>query len=326
MKKSVTKLPHSEVKIEVSYAAEEFASYWERAMDAARSRVRVKGFRPGAAPKELAEAGIDHDAVLREATEEAVKGALAAASDEEGLTFLGSPRVEVKEHDKGLTFTIQAAVFPEVKLADYKKIARTVMQEKREIAVSDKEVEDAVGWLLKSRKAEALTDEFARALGEFKDAADLKASVREGILVEKTVHEADRKRAKAVEEIAKASKIDLPEMMVERVTDGLVNELKAMLVSGGALNFDEYVAAHYKDTAGLRAHLRSRAEANVSSNLIISKIAELERLEPTPDEVEEGAGRLTVQHKNSVDPKRIFEYSYGKLQTEKVYRFLESQV
>lgn len=324
MKRSIEKLPHSEVKIEVSYTTEEFAPYWERAKERALAGVRVKGFRPGMAPKGLAEAGIDHDKVLQEAVQEAVKGALRAASNEEGLAFLGSPRVEVKEHDKGLAFTIHAAVFPEVKLADYKKVARKVMAEQREIAVDDKEVEDSVAWLLKSRKAETLTDEFAKSVGEFKDAADLKTSIREGLMAEKTVREADRKRAKVIEEIAKASKLDLPEVMVERVTDGLVGELKAMLDAGGA-DFDEYVKKHYTDAAGLRAHLRPRAEANVSSNLVITKIAEAERLEPTPEEVDEEAAKLTPQLKNSFDKRKILEYSYGKLRTEKVYRFLESQ-
>lgn len=311
MKKSVTKLPNSEVQIEISYTAEEFAPYWERAKAQALSGVRVKGFRPGMAPKELAEAGIDHDKVLNEAVEEAVREALAASRDEEGLVFLGSPRVEVKENDKGLAFVVQAAIFPEVKLADYKKVAAGVMREKREITVSDKEVEDAVGWLLKSRKTEALTDEFAKSVGGFKDVADLRASVREGLVAEKTVREADRKRAKMIEEIAKASKLDLPEVMVERVMDGMAEELKATLKAG--------------DAAGLRAHLRPRAQANISSNLIIGKIAELEHLEPTPEEVEEEAAKLAPQIKNSFDKRKVFEYSYGKLQTEKVYKFLESQ-
>ena len=324
MKRSIAKLPHSEVRIEITYTAEEFAPYWDRAKERALSGVRIKGFRPGMAPKELAEAGIDHDNVLNEAVEEAVKSALNAVGGEERLRFLGLPKVEVKEHDKGLAFTIQAAVFPEVKLADYKKIARAVMQEKREVAVDDKEVEDSVAWLLKSRKAETLTDEFAKSVGEFKDAADLKANIREGLMTEKTVHEADRKRAKAVEEIITASKLDLPEVMVERVADGLVSELKAMLESGGA-NFDEYVQKHYTDTAGLRAHLRPRAEANVASNLVIHAIAENEHLEPTPEEVEEEAAQLAPQLKNSFDKGKILEYSYGKLQTEKVYRFLEAQ-
>ena len=325
MKRSIAKLPHSEVRIEITYTAEEFAPYWDRAKERALSGVRIKGFRPGMAPKELAEAGIDHDNVLNEAVEEAVKSALNAVGGEERLRFLGSPKVEVKEHDKGLAFTIQAAVFPEVKLADYKKIARAVMQEKREVAVDDKEVEDSVAWLLKSRKAEMLTDEFAKSVGEFKDASDLKANIREGLLAEKTVHEADRKRAKVVEEIVKASKIDLPEVMIAHASDQMADELKATLQGGGA-NFDEYVQKHYTDMAGLRAHTRPRAEANVASNVVIHTLAESEHLEPTPEEVEEEVTKLAPQLKNSFDKQKIFEYSYGKLQTEKVYRFLESQL
>ncbi|MDP3947381.1 MAG: trigger factor [bacterium] len=325
MKITVTKLPHSEVKIEVVYTAEEFAPYWDRAKEKALVGVRVKGFRPGNAPEGLAEAGIDYDKVLGDATEETVRAALRTASDEEGLRFLGAPRVELKEHHNGISFMALAAVFPEIKLGRYKEIARAVLTEKRELSAGDTEVEDAVGWLLKSRKQEQLTDEFARTVGEFKGAADLKVSIREGILAEKTVHEADRKRAKMVEEIAKASKLDPPELMVERVAGGLADELRGTLESGGA-SFDEYVKAHYTDMAGLRAFLRPRAEANVLSNLVMHKIAEQEHLEPTPEEVQGEAARMTAQHKEkNFDAQRIFDYSYGKLQTEKVYRFLEEQ-
>jgi FKBP-type peptidyl-prolyl cis-trans isomerase (trigger factor) len=324
MKRSIVKLPRSEVRIDVSYTTEEFAPYWERALDAACSEVHIKGFRRGTAPKELARTSVDHNRVFRGAIEEAARDALRAASNEEGLQFLGVPKVEIAERNGGVSFSIKVAVFPDVQLGDYKKIARGVMQEKRELAVSDEEVENAVKWLLKSRKAEELTDEFARGVGNFKNAEDLKTSIREGLLEEKAAREVDRKRAKMIEEIARASKIDLPAVMVERVLDQMVEDLKATLEAGG-VNFNDYVAKHYKTFEELRASFLPRAEASVAGNLVINKIAEIEKLEPTPDEVEEEANKMMLRH-YALDPKQAFDYSYGTIRAEKVYKFLESQI
>ena len=60
--------------------------------------------------------------------------------------------------------------------------------------------------------------------------------------------------------------------------------------------------------------LHARAKENVASNLVIYKIAQTEKLEPTPEEVEAKLG-------GGGD----YNYNYSVLLNEKVYSFLEKQ-
>jgi hypothetical protein len=52
---------------------------------------------------------------------------------------------------------------------------------------------------------------------------------------------------------------------------------------------------------------------------VLLKIAEAERLEPTPEEISEEAARMNL------DPKEHYDYSYGIVRSKKVFAFLEQQ-
>ena len=70
----------------------------------------------------------------------------------------------------------------------------------------------------------------------------------------------------------------------------------------------------------LRTKLRERAEINVRSNLVMYKLAQTEKLEPTGEEVAAEAA------KHNVDPEKEHEYIYSALQNKKIFEFLEKQV
>ena len=71
--------------------------------------------------------------------------------------------------------------------------------------------------------------------------------------------------------------------------------------------------------ADLRKQMRPRAEQNVAQNLVMYQIAKDEKLEPTKEEVEADAKQ------NNVDLETHYDYSYGRVQNQKVFAFLEAQ-
>ncbi len=154
MKSDFKKLPGSIVELEVVLDHKEFLEYYQPVYDQALSAVNLKGFRPGAAPKELATKAVDLEKVFEEAVNRAVRDNLQEIAKENNWQAIDRPKIEVLEETKnlgGLKFKATLTIFPEVKLGNYRKIAKEILNTKKEIAVADKEIEDSLKWVLNSR-------------------------------------------------------------------------------------------------------------------------------------------------------------------------------
>lgn len=280
----------------------EFLSYYKEVNDRALASVQIKGFRPGMAPKELAEQAVDKEKVFNEAARNAVRWSLDEVSKDNEWTLIDTPRIEIEDSkDLGIKYKAELTIFPEIKLGDYKKIARKILAERKDVKVEPKEIEQTLEWIRNSRKVgdkvPELNDEFAKSIGKFQDMEELKKSVGEGLLMEKQTKETDRLRLKMLEEIIKASEIDLPEIMVRKTYENMNSQLGPMFKASG------------KPEEEIKKQLEDRARNNVASNLVIHKIAQVEKLEPKSEEVDE---------------KGDYQHNYGVIQQQKVFSFLES--
>lgn len=390
MKSKFTKKPGSLIELEAEFDQKEFKNYWQTAYDNVLANVNLKGFRPGAAPKELVDQAVDKDKVFEEAAKKAVSFGLDELSKENNWTIIDVPKIELQESPLGLKYKAIFTIFPEINLSNYKKIAKKVLKEKKEVKVELAEVEKTLEWVRDSRakitkvdreahngdlvdidvnsdidsfKGEKfvlgkghfmfgfeaklenhkagevlefsltapqdylneklrgktinfkvkindvfnrelleLTDEFAQGLGpNFKTVDDLKKNINDGLRQEKEMKENEHLRIKILDEIIKDSKIDIPEIMTQKTLEGMVADYKPFLEKMG------------KSEEETREKLYERAKNNIASNLIIYKIAETEKLQPTAEEI------------GNIDDERNYNYNYGVALNKKVFQFLESQ-
>ncbi len=377
MKYTHKDLPGSVKQLEVTLTQVEFSKYWEVVYQEALKDVEIKGFRKGAAPKQMADAVIDKDKVFGEAATKAIREILKEITQENEWEIVDQPKIDLEEKPEGIIFKIDLVVFPEVKLGDYKKIAKKIFEEKREITAGDDEVQEAINWILNSRakivrsanpakmgdvvnieykgkpdqfilghshlekgldekivghkegeefdgvklasvferQLPELNDELVKELGNFKTLEELKNSIKDGIKKEKELKESERLRIKALEEIGKDSKIEIPEVMIEKTLSGMLEEYKM------------YFKKDFKEEE-VRKKLRPEAEKSVVSNLVLYKIAKDEKIEPTSEEVEMESNKflatLRPEHAQKIDPQRIYSYSYDIVKNKKVFDFLES--
>ncbi len=155
MKFTFKKLPGSQVELEVALDQKEFQDYWQAAYDHELSHVHLKGFRPGTAPKELADKAVDKEKVFEQAVSEVARDNLKTITKEKDWQLIDQPKIEVLESDPllktGFKYKASLTVFPEVKLGDYRKIAKKIWSVKKEVAVSDQEIEQSIKWVLNSR-------------------------------------------------------------------------------------------------------------------------------------------------------------------------------
>ncbi|PIR02700.1 MAG: trigger factor [Candidatus Nealsonbacteria bacterium CG_4_10_14_0_8_um_filter_37_14] len=181
MQFSIQKLPKLKVEIKIEVPAEEFGDFYQKAVLDLGKDLEMPGFRKGKVPKEIVEKTISQEKILSETAEIAVKESYIKAISQliksDRIEPLGQPEIEIlppttlKNDNKGetelkqektsfvdggqfqsgggLTFKAVVQVLPEINLPDYKEIASKVKRKKPE--VSDKDTQDALKWLQKSR-------------------------------------------------------------------------------------------------------------------------------------------------------------------------------
>lgn len=151
MKTDIKKLPKSEIQIDFELDEKEFAQYWQKALEHLKGHVKVDGFRAGQVPIEMVEKKAGVENVLMEAGDLAVKAAYAKYINENNLEPIAQPEVQITKIAKGspFLFTVKVAVLPEIALPDYKEIVSKVKA--NNVAVDEKEIEEALVYLQKSR-------------------------------------------------------------------------------------------------------------------------------------------------------------------------------
>ena len=88
--------------------------------------------------------------ILVEAAERSVEELYPKIVVEKNLEIIGRPEIEIKKADEDEFFwRAKASVLPEIKLADYKDIAKS--EEKKKVSVEKKEIDDSIDYLQKSR-------------------------------------------------------------------------------------------------------------------------------------------------------------------------------
>jgi len=173
MQVSIQKLPKSQIELTVEIPPADFDKYLEKAIENLSKNLEIKGFRKGSVPKEIARNYLSQKDVLEEAANLAVSETYPAALEENKIEAVDSPKIElIKIAPRNpLVYRARVSVLPEVKLPDYKKISAKINEKnKKSFAknseVEEKEIDDALFWLQKSR-AKYITQNREARVGDF---------------------------------------------------------------------------------------------------------------------------------------------------------------
>jgi len=336
MKSSVKKLLNSQIELEVSITAEEFNGFIEKAILSLGKDLEVKGFRKGKVPKEIAEKKAGSRKILFEAANLAIKENYPRAVFENKIEAISEPEIEILKLAPGNPFVFRAKILtlPEIKLVDYKKIASQV--KRRKISTEEKEVEETLKWLKKNysktqkEKFPEINDEWARSLGRFKNLAELKKNLREGLNLEKEVLEQKRVRQEIIEKIAKDSEVEIPEVLIEREKNQMLENLKRGVTQVLKISFEDYLRKLSKTEKELLESLSSEAERRIKNSLILKEVGKKENIEVSEKELQEELNKTLKRYlggkktEKELDLERLRVYTKEVIKTEKIFQFLEN--
>lgn len=153
MKFDITNLPQSEIEIKIELDPSEWGEFIGEARKELSNNLKIDGFRPGHAPKELAEKEIGLGKILERAADLAVKKTYVSFITEKRIEAIGQPEIQVLKIAPGnpFEFKVKVAVLPQIKLGDWRAVAKAAQKEKpKEFKVEEKEIAEALKWLQKS--------------------------------------------------------------------------------------------------------------------------------------------------------------------------------
>ena len=332
-KATIKKLPETgEVEIKSVIEADEFAEAIDATIEDIRSEITLPGFRKGAAPVKIVREKVGESALLSEAAEHAISHAYGHILDAEKIDAIGRPKVTITKLAEGnpLEFTIVTSVVPEVTKFDYKKIAKAENAKKDEpVTVTDADVEKAIVDIRKSfargvadDKLPELTDELVKSWGDFKDVADFRTKIRDGVRQEKEHRAKEKKRIALVDALASGLDVVIPEALIEselvRMEEQMSRDVERMGVS-----FDDYLKHLKKTRDDIKKEWRSDAAKRVKLDLALDHIAKEEKIEADKKKVDEEVAHVKEHHKD-LSEERARSYFSQVFQNQAVFEFLES--
>lgn len=318
------------VTIAVSLNWSELLKHRAHVLKDLQGKINLPGFRKGHVPEDVLIKQIGKTNFFEEMAEHTIEDLYPEILVKEDVKPLAYPKIELTKlvEDEPVEFTITVDVFPDIKLADYKKLASNENLKKVEaIEVTDKEVEKAIDLVRKQRAGsnegveEEIDDSFAQALGAT-DLADFKEKVRTELVNEKTRKQVEKKRIAILEAISAESVIDVPSSMIENELMRIKAQMSDNLAQMG-MKFEEYIKQVKKSESELFTEWRPDAEKRVRFELTLTNIADIEAISPTEEDVEKEAKHL-MEHYKDITIDQAFGYATNQLRKQKTFEFLES--
>lgn len=130
-----------------------------------------------------------------------------------------------------------------------------------------------------------VNDEFAKKFGIFKNVDELKKGIEKNLQEMKEMEEKRRLEEDIMTKITEKVKIELPEALVHQEIHKMMSDADANLQSSGA-SLDSYLKSTNKTMEELEKEMHPEAVKRVKTGLVLSKIAETEKMKATEKEIE----------------------------------------
>lgn len=334
IKTTLKELPESLIEITCEIPAEVFEKERPLALKKIGEDVSLPGFRKGHVPESMIAQKFGDALILEEMANIAMDHAYPEILTRHKVHAIAMPTVTVKKlaKDNPFEFSLTFQVMPEIKLPDYKKIAKEIMKTEEATEATDEEVANAEKELSKqfaTKDAEGkevlpeVTDEFVTKFGPFENVAAFRAKIKESITHEKTNHARSKKRMETMEKIADGITVKLPRVLIEGELERMIGQFRHDVEQMG-MKFEDYLSTTKKTIEDLRKEWEADAEKRAKVQIALNEISLLEKIEVLKEDLDREVKFFTEQYKDA-DEGRVRIHLEMMLTNEKVFQFLESQ-
>ncbi len=182
---------------------------------------------------------------------------------------------------------------------------------------------------IQSKELPELTDEFIKDATGSVTVEEYKAKAKERLQKQADRRATDATENSILEGIAANAEAEIPQAMIEREIDSLVQKFEYQLMYQG-LKLEDYLDFLKVSLADFRKNYEEQAKKNVMSQLIIAHIIKEEKIEATAEEIDAkvaeqaaSVGKETEEYKKNMDPRQL-DYISSDIVITKLFDFLKA--
>ncbi len=150
-----------------------------------------------------------------------------------------------------------------------------------------------------------LNDDFAKDVSEFDTFDELKADIENKLKENADLRTKQEFENKVMEQVSDLAKVEIPDCMIEDRIDALANDFEYRLKSQG-MELAKYLEYTGMDENAFKSQFKDRAEAQVKMSLALEKVAEIEKIEVTDEDVEKELQKMADAYKMEVEKIKQF--------------------
>ncbi len=181
---------------------------------------------------------------------------------------------------------------------------------------------------LQGKELPEVTDEFIKDATGSESVEAYKVKTKERLEKQAERRANDATENSILEAIAANTEVEIPQAMIEREIDGLVQKFEYQLMYQG-LKLQDYLNFLKVTVADFRKNYEEQAKKNVLNQLIISQLIKDEKVEATDEEVEAkvaeqaaSVGKTAEEYKKNMDPRQ-FDYISSDIVITKLFQILK---
>ena len=153
---------------------------------------------------------------------------------------------------------------------------------------------------IEAKELPELDDDFAKDVSEFDTLAECKEHVKTN-LVERKENEAKRaKEDAAVDKAIENAQMDIPEAMLKTQCRQMLDDFSRRMQSQG-LSMEQYFQFTGMTADKMMEDMKPQALKRIQTRLVLEKVAEVENIQPTEEEVNEEIAKMAEAYKMEAD-------------------------
>jgi FKBP-type peptidyl-prolyl cis-trans isomerase (trigger factor) len=338
------------IEISVQVTPEKFVKVKDHAYTHLAPNVKIRGFRPGKAPKSLIEANLGMD-LYEETVAHVLPEVTAEIITKHEFEPLDNANYSVKDFgdDKGMTYTATFTVVPQITLPNFKKL----QTKKVEVKVTDEEVDKLFDQLVKdirsSQKAKDGVKDEVKSEGkkaekvekdngddidwpkqlnkeELKTSADVKKLLRENLLKQKQQQEDEKYLTDLVKEAIELAGLSAPVQLIKSQSAAKEKQYVSRIKELG-LEIEEFLKMQNSTIENMREMWDKEAALQISSDFLFIAISKEQKLKVEPAEIDQEIAGITDEKlKEQYKQPQNRNYIASVLLRQKAVDWLKNQV
>ena len=153
---------------------------------------------------------------------------------------------------------------------------------------------------VEAKELPELDDDFAQDVSEFDTLAEYKEYIKKNHTDKKEKEARAAKENAAVDKAIENAQMEIPDAMVDTQVRQMINDFASRMQSQG-LTMEQYFQFTGMTVEKMQDEMKPQALKRIQTRLVLEKIAEVENIQPTEEEVNEEISKMAEMYKMEAD-------------------------